>query len=462
MTQGVTTTKGCLCNISKCKISELCRDCLFNEEITISLTMVKKKYKLTNVELDKSNIPEHNYRTTWTTASRYLIKDVHALSKKITKKLEYKNPKRKAYEKQDIIIGEIQEKREKIEKRFKYVSECLCDAISKYKKNELLKIKDKMVQVKMCEHASNLDISEDDAVIHSLNYYTTILNELIKREERKDLIEKRMKEMIKKKEMKSGHIKLARSHPQYTLYIENLHREEINRTCVEIRDHVNMIHKKEAREKKIERYLKKELNKREMRIVRRSYIYRKYIESGESDFKEMKDKLVKNTKKKMREILKETRERRIKEAYNNVFGRQKDKYKKIHQERYENMECYKKYIKDGLEFNKTFEKICESINKIKKEIDDYRFTKITKPRRVSKDKEKEMLLFCEPIYKKYEENNISNYNNMHDKKRYQMDIAYYCCSCKQYKLYQKGTMTQEEAIVILLSRLKHVIHLPRS
>lgn len=146
------------CNVIIPNIYELCYTCAFDPDIVINKTQVKKKYKLTDSDLYNSNLFVLEYKSGYGSyCYKYLLKEVHELSKEITKDLDYKNPKKKSFLKQVNIMDDIKKKLEEKEKRYQEIENALVIFMEKLEYRDIINIDEYYKNIR--ENADNLDIS---------------------------------------------------------------------------------------------------------------------------------------------------------------------------------------------------------------------------------------------------------------------------------------------------------------
>jgi hypothetical protein len=294
-----------ICSTCISKYREVCKDCLFNNNLTISLTDVKKKYKLTNINLKKTKLINFTYRTEWTEATRYLIYDIHKLAKQIVQDLNDTDPQKRAYNKQDIIIKKRTDSNNKIKERIKYMTENVKFIIVKYDKNSIVDINNKKLQKIIIEQANNLNISSEDGIINITTKLPKIIKDEEYKNEKKMQIDTKINELIKNKEIQRGHIKLIRDHEKYKEYILQNNNNLIS-TCDIIKNYVNINHDKETRKKKLNKLLRKKLKETEFTLSMTSMIYKRYINENYITIGDAVKKIIKSTLNKIERLNKKT------------------------------------------------------------------------------------------------------------------------------------------------------------
>lgn len=93
------------CNVKLLKREELCKDCKFNDEVTISKTNVKKLYKLTDNDLNDPDLYYFTFSIMHGYGTRYMIEDIEDLVEEITDC--------EITDKRYIALTKIREKRDK-------------------------------------------------------------------------------------------------------------------------------------------------------------------------------------------------------------------------------------------------------------------------------------------------------------------------------------------------------------
>lgn len=91
---------------------ELCKKCSFDPNIGITLTDVKKKYKLTEDELDDAELFCITFHSNGYSGTKYLIAEVEELAEELTKDLDNTDSRRMAYLKQRNIMSSIKKERQ--------------------------------------------------------------------------------------------------------------------------------------------------------------------------------------------------------------------------------------------------------------------------------------------------------------------------------------------------------------
>ena len=85
----------------------ICKPCRYDPLAMMSYTDVKKKYKLTADELDNADIFYISFTAHNKLCTKYLVKHVEKLVYDLTKDLDDKDPRKRAFEKQKRIMDEM-------------------------------------------------------------------------------------------------------------------------------------------------------------------------------------------------------------------------------------------------------------------------------------------------------------------------------------------------------------------
>lgn len=187
----------------------LCNKCKSDDDVLIDLTEVKRRYKLTNNDIQKADINMINIYATYNIYNlnspgiRFYLKEIHELAGKLTCKLADTNKKRKAYLKQIPTIERIQNKITEVKERSARITEMLSLYIQKLDGHKLIKLEEYDNMIK--EFALKLNINIIEAVD---NIFSTIQERHKRRLELNTLISKGNKDSVMK-------------HPYYQKYINN-------------------------------------------------------------------------------------------------------------------------------------------------------------------------------------------------------------------------------------------------
>lgn len=72
------------CGVKLLKNDELCRECKFDDTVTISKTNVKRLYKLTDLDLDDPDLYYFTYQISYGFGTRFIIEDIENLIEKLS------------------------------------------------------------------------------------------------------------------------------------------------------------------------------------------------------------------------------------------------------------------------------------------------------------------------------------------------------------------------------------------
>ena len=75
----------------------ICINCQFNPAVMISKSDAKRKFKLSDCDLEKSDLFCISFETIYYSGTKYLISDIINLSAELTKNLPNNDKKRQAY-----------------------------------------------------------------------------------------------------------------------------------------------------------------------------------------------------------------------------------------------------------------------------------------------------------------------------------------------------------------------------
>ena len=122
------------CNkeINSKSTKNICLDCRFDPDVMISYTDVKKKYKLTDDEIDSTKLFFVQFKIHGNIGTKYLRSEIEHLADELTKDLDPYNKKRQAYLKQKELIDEIKKKEEEYINMKKKIKEDVLELVKKY------------------------------------------------------------------------------------------------------------------------------------------------------------------------------------------------------------------------------------------------------------------------------------------------------------------------------------------
>ena len=111
--------RNCFSQIKKYITSEICNTCKLASNVTISTTNAKKKYALTNDEIDEANLFNYEIRYLHARGFKYLVIDIEELAEKIFATVDNNDKRKQKYLKNMDAIEEkmefIDEMRENIQ-----------------------------------------------------------------------------------------------------------------------------------------------------------------------------------------------------------------------------------------------------------------------------------------------------------------------------------------------------------
>ena len=223
---------------------DLCAECTFNPEIMISQSEAKQKYKLTDDDLEDSNLFYICFKIHGNIGTKYLREDIHELATKLAKD----DKRKKALQKQQEYLEPIMKKKKEIKERKKlintHVEEYLTKLEIRYKIDEHPNI-----YILIDECSKDLDKS---ALLAS-NY---IINEIENEVDRIIELENFMKKNINEKYHKD-----CKSIKYYKDYILGCNTD-LKKTKEGILTHVDFIIAKEQRKEQLDKLIEENIDKK--------------------------------------------------------------------------------------------------------------------------------------------------------------------------------------------------------
>ena len=90
---------GCGKEISKRYVDEICVECRFDPLVVISTTEIKKKYRLTDDDINNADLFSITFNTHGNIGTKYLISEIEELVEKLVKDLPESDKKKLIREK---------------------------------------------------------------------------------------------------------------------------------------------------------------------------------------------------------------------------------------------------------------------------------------------------------------------------------------------------------------------------
>lgn len=265
----------CEKSITKYNKKQLCRECTFDPTIVISLTDVKRKYKLTEKELEEAALFSITFQIHRNTGTKYIISEVEKLAEEITKDLEDTDKRKIAFLRQKIIMKQIKtekenllEKKQKIEEHVKVLMQKL-DHTEDINECLIIELIDKYLK--------DPNISIFDAAYNVFNDIVKIIEEHKKKREKRENMDILINEKIDRK-----YIKKAKEHPTYHEYIEK-EGLSIKKCYSKIENFIIKEINKIERKKRMNKLLKKTIPQDYMKDAIENPIYANFVESGDID-----------------------------------------------------------------------------------------------------------------------------------------------------------------------------------
>lgn len=274
---------GCGHELTKYAHVEICKDCRYDNTITITFTDAKRKYKLTKEEIESADLFEYSFVSHGNTGTKYLVSEIEELADKLTKNLDITDKRRQAYLKQHDITQEVQKSKNNLSNVKKQTREIVIDLVKKYNVDIDKDIENKINDAINTYYSTRIDIGTD---IFSIAM--GIANEIDKRDKRK----KELNALINTIDEK--YRKLVYSYPEYIALLENnTDKAELNQRFEIVRQKVNKIKNKielqNEREKIIDDLLMKKYNKKYIKVAKSHDLYCEYISEGNVDLNKCLD-----------------------------------------------------------------------------------------------------------------------------------------------------------------------------
>lgn len=213
-----------LCNrMMECvKNSDICFRCQQDPAITISRYDIKKKYKLSENEIE-----EYKFKCVYTTFinKKYQIVEVEELCEKLTQNFPTSNKKKIAYQKQKKIMDNTRNQKKELDIIKKNVVDNVCLLLCKYNMDISTNIKNK-INYQANKYCTNLTVNISSISLLILDNILEYNNQLVKEVERKkDLdflinynIDKKYDQVVQNLYVYDDYVKLDK----YSLYITYL------------------------------------------------------------------------------------------------------------------------------------------------------------------------------------------------------------------------------------------------
>jgi len=203
----------CKTEISKRASDPICVTCRFDPNVTISLTEARTKYKLTDEELKNPNLFKMNFVCHKNMATKFLRTEINELARNLTNNLDNSDKRKKAFNKQDEIITELQNKRKVKLDRIENITNICTDLLVKYSVEVTPEITDYMIKL-INEDKSGLN--EFQTALKIIDEVNNLYKKIVQRQNRIIEFENMIKNTFADK-----YLKLAHAHPAYKSFENN-------------------------------------------------------------------------------------------------------------------------------------------------------------------------------------------------------------------------------------------------
>lgn len=212
----MSTCYSCHTPISNRYTDKICKDCRFNPSITISATEAKRKYKLTDNQIDAADLFTIEFSSRFYSGTKYLIEEIEKLAKTQTDDLPANDKRRLAYMKQKGIRDEIQKGIDKKNEYINNIKVTLHDILIKLDPTIDVS-KDFDIPTLIENYATDITVSPNDmAILISGKVSKLVQDRNIKREKQKEIDERIASEWELEK-----YITLAKTHANYSKYVNS-------------------------------------------------------------------------------------------------------------------------------------------------------------------------------------------------------------------------------------------------
>lgn len=252
--------------MSSKSLKNICVECKFNPNVVISHTEAKRKYKLTDEEIDSADLFFIQFKIHGNIGTKYLISEIETLADKLTKDIDLCDKRKQAYLKQKEINDKIRDKQNKIEERTQLIKTEILELIKKYGIEINNDIDTYINTLLIKSDVMNIDNMSVIKMVDNVNKMY-IKNKI--RYERKARIDRNIEKLFNKKYHQIGY-----NHYAYREYIESKikHRKEALEL---ITKDIQKVVDRENREKEIIKEIKK--RKLDYNISKALYEYNDYI-----------------------------------------------------------------------------------------------------------------------------------------------------------------------------------------
>lgn len=275
------SNKNCyICNVPIKSYWKLCSSCNFDPEIMISTTEVKKRYKLTDDDLDNENLFFITFEVYHTTGTKYVAKEIHKLAKKITAKLPDNDKRKIAFLKQEAKMNEIKEQSRQRKERYKSLVETVNSLVTKLDEQKYLTSEVNAYILELINgHVDDPNIRIFETSIKILDYVKLRID-LIKRCENR---KKRMDAAIESN-FEEIYTDKAKERPEYKDYIDSSgiydkQDQELRfKQCFNnIKAYVDEIRDIATRKETIDNLIESKIDKNDWEKAKRHLNYTRYI-----------------------------------------------------------------------------------------------------------------------------------------------------------------------------------------
>jgi hypothetical protein len=341
------TCINCETEISNRYDYKICSDCKYSDAVMISLTEAKRKYKLTDEEIDEAELFYIQFTVHRNLGTKFLISEIHELARKLTKNLDMSDKKRVAFSKFDDLYAE----KKRIEEEFK-----------KFKQNIVVHIKD---------IASKHEIVIDDFMDNLITEFvdndyshcreenvkiTDVWNDVHKCYNKKVFIDTFLRE-----EFGDENLDVVKEYPQYKKTITNI-KVSNDASYTILRNELLKNIKIKNKKKHINHLIKDTYGEEYIVIVTKSSIYNNYLYDNDIDV--LDDKILINLKNIAKRVI--TKEQRTK-TRDNKLSSDLSKYLNKREINFtKKSDIYKNFVNNGRGIKKVIEDLVEYVDINKK------------------------------------------------------------------------------------------------
>jgi len=301
--------------LQKTNVSGMCAPCKSDPNVTISTTNAKRIYKLTNHEIDEANLFSFEINFHGARGIKYLLDDIIDLAEIVYSKIEYADPRKQAYLKN---IDSNDSRKHDIDNTRNIIT----GFIDKYH------IKCDIYMINMIEHFIKRRYDSDPNIIIN-----------------------RIKRMIKLDRLINKHIqpKYITEAQNSTIYQTYIYADTVitlDATIIKIEKYIQNYIRTNTRKRRLEKFIKENIDDTYADFVRETNIYQKYIRNGADNFDEICDLILK-------EVIHKKRDLRIHRKCGNFLD---DAIKQD-----DILKIYKRYINKGGDVDITIENIKNAV-----------------------------------------------------------------------------------------------------